>query len=129
MQLITQLLLPPWLQSWVDVSGRTELNKLVGQKILYAFDDEHYGWYIGIITTNPGARDLKQTPRANCNVSYRKKAMKGRELPKYPPTDRTDTGRERGQSIEGGRRESGRFPHCVCRIKRLCMFRGLRQHT
>ena len=62
-------MLPAWLQPWVqlarlmpsdgfeiveqcpfpDVAGRTELNKLVGQKILYAFDDEHYGWYIGTI--------------------------------------------------------------------------------
>ena len=41
---------------------RTELNKLVGQKILYAFDDEHYGWLIGTITgTNLVPRDLKQT--------------------------------------------------------------------
>ena len=32
-----------------DVADRTELNRLVGQKILYAFDDEHYGWYIGTI--------------------------------------------------------------------------------
>ena len=57
-----------------DVAGKTELNKLVGQKILYAFDDEHYGWYIGKITgTNPGARDLKQTPRANCVVSSKER--------------------------------------------------------
>ena len=57
-----------------DVTDRTELNKLVGQKILYAFDDEHYGWYIGTIAgTNVGPRDLKQTPRANCVVSYRRK--------------------------------------------------------
>ena len=57
-----------------DVADRTELNKLVGQKILDAFDDEHYGWYIGTIAgTSLGARDLKQTPRANCVVSYRRK--------------------------------------------------------
>ena len=56
------------------MADRTELNKLVGQKILYAFDDEHYGWYIGTIAgTNPAPRDLKQTLRANCVVSYRKK--------------------------------------------------------
>jgi hypothetical protein len=55
-----------------DVAGRTELNNLVVQKILNAFDDEHYGWYIGTIAgTNLGARDLKQTPRANCVVSPR----------------------------------------------------------
>ena len=54
-----------------DVADRTELNKLVGEKILYAFDDEHYGWYIGTIAgTGLGTRDLKQTPRANCVVSY-----------------------------------------------------------
>ena len=57
-----------------DVADRTELNKLVGQKILYAFDDEHYGWYIGTIAgTSLGARDLKQTPRANCVVAYKRK--------------------------------------------------------
>ena len=55
-----------------DVAGRTELNKLVGQKILYAFDIEHYGWCIGTIAgTSLRARDLKQTPRANCVVSYK----------------------------------------------------------
>ena len=33
--------------------------------------------YIGKITgTNPGARDLKQTPRANCVVSYSKRETK-----------------------------------------------------
>ena len=38
------------------------------------FDDEHYGWYIGTIAgTSLGARDLKQTPRANCVISYRRK--------------------------------------------------------
>ena len=31
------------------VADRTELTKLVGQKFLYAFDDKHYGWYIGTI--------------------------------------------------------------------------------
>jgi len=42
-----------------DVSGRMELNKLVGHKILYVCDDEHYGWYIGTIAGNSlGARDL-----------------------------------------------------------------------
>ena len=65
--------------------------------ILYAFDDkqqlQHYGWYIGTISgTNLGVRDLKQTPRAKCNVSYRKKAMKGRELPKYPKFPHPQTG-------------------------------------
>ena len=60
------------------MADRTELTKLVGQKILYgllyAFDDEHYGWYIGTISgTSLAARDLKQTPRANCVVSYKKK--------------------------------------------------------
>ena len=56
-----------------DVTDKTELNKLVGQKILYAFDDDHYGWYIGtIFSTNLTARDLKHTPRANCVVTYRK---------------------------------------------------------
>ena len=57
-----------------DVAGRTELSKFVGQKILYAFDDEHYGWYIGTIAgTSLAARDLKQTPRANCVVSYKRR--------------------------------------------------------
>ena len=57
-----------------DVADRTELTKLVGHKILYAFDDEHYGWYIGTISgTSLAARDLKQTPRANCVVSYKKR--------------------------------------------------------
>jgi hypothetical protein len=57
-----------------DVADRTELNKLVGQKILHAFDDDHCGWYIGTIAgTSLGARDLKQTPRANCVISYRRK--------------------------------------------------------
>ena len=56
------------------MADRTELNKLVGQKILYAFDNEHYGWYIGTIAgTGLGTRDLKQTPRANCVVSYKRK--------------------------------------------------------
>jgi hypothetical protein len=32
-----------------DVAGRTELNKLVGEMILYAFDDDHYRWYVGTI--------------------------------------------------------------------------------
>ena len=65
-----------------DVADRTELTKLVGQKILYAFDDEQYGWYIGTIAgTSLGARDLKQTPRANCVISYRRK-----ETIKVPPT-------------------------------------------
>ena len=50
-----------------DVIDRTELNKLVGQKILHTFDDEHYGWYIGTFAgTNLGPRDLEQKPRANC---------------------------------------------------------------
>ena len=35
-QIVEQFPLP-------DVADRTELNKLVGQKILYAFDDEHCG--------------------------------------------------------------------------------------
>ena len=57
-----------------DVADRTELTKLVGQKILYAFDDEHYGWYIGTIAgTSLAASDLKQTPRANCVVSYNRR--------------------------------------------------------
>ena len=61
--MVLRLLSSPLL----DVTDRTELNKLVGQKILYAFDDGHYGWYIGTIAnTSLGARDLKQTPRANC---------------------------------------------------------------
>ena len=56
---------------WADIGPRTSA---VGQKILYAFDDEHYGWYIGTIAgTSLGARDLKQTPRANCVVSYKRK--------------------------------------------------------
>ena len=39
-----------------------------------AFDDEHYGWYIGTIAgTSLAARDLKQTPRANCVVSYKRR--------------------------------------------------------
>ena len=60
-----------------DVADRTELNKLIGQKILYAFDNEHYGWYIGTIAgTGLGARDLKKTPRANCVVSYKRKETK-----------------------------------------------------
>ena len=60
-----------------DVTDKTELNKLVGQKILYAFDDDHYGWYIGtIFSTNLTARDLKHTPRANCVVTYRKSETK-----------------------------------------------------
>ena len=54
--------------------GLETLNNLVRQKILYAFDDEHYGWYVGTIAvTSLGVRDLKQTPRANCVVSYKKK--------------------------------------------------------
>ena len=57
-----------------DVADRAELNKLIGQKILYAFDNEHYGWHIGTIAgTGLGTRDMKQTPRANCVVSYKKK--------------------------------------------------------
>ena len=57
-----------------DVTDKTELNKLVGQRILYAFNDEQYGWYIGTIAgTNLGQIDLKQTPRVNCVVSYRRK--------------------------------------------------------
>ena len=56
------------------MADRTELHKLVGQKILYAFDNEHYGWYIGTIAgTGLGTRKVKQTPRANCVVSYKRK--------------------------------------------------------
>ena len=59
------------------MADRTELNKLVGQKILYAFDNEHYGWYIGTIAgTGLGTRKVKQTPRANCVVSYKRKETK-----------------------------------------------------
>ena len=48
-------------------------NKLVGQKILYAFDDEHYGWYIGTIAgTGLGARDLKDKRRAQIASSLTK---------------------------------------------------------
>jgi len=51
--MVLRLLSSPLL----DVTDRTELNNLVGQKNLHAFDDDHYGWYIGTITgTNLGAR-------------------------------------------------------------------------
>ena len=60
--------------TWRARQSSTNCSIVVRQKILYACDDEHHGWYIGKIAgTNPGARDLKQTPRANCVVSYRKK--------------------------------------------------------
>ena len=61
------------LSSVPSLTWRTGRSS-VGQKILYAFDDEHYGWYIGTIAgTGLAARDLKQTPRANCVVSYKRK--------------------------------------------------------
>ena len=28
------------------------MSTLLGQKILYAFDDEHYGWYIGTVVAS-----------------------------------------------------------------------------
>ena len=56
-----------------DVADRTELNKLIGQKILYAFDNEHYGWYIGTIAgTGLGARDLKDKRHAQIASSLTK---------------------------------------------------------
>ena len=69
------------------------MSTLLGQKILYAFDDEHYGWYIGTIAgSGLKTRDLQQTPRANCIVSYKRKetmvvALDGKaacELSKHP---------------------------------------------
>jgi hypothetical protein len=55
--MVLRLLSSPLL----DVTDRTELNNLVGQKNLHAFDDDHYGWYIGTITgTNLGAREEEE---------------------------------------------------------------------
>jgi hypothetical protein len=55
-----------------DVTDKTELNKLVGQKILYAFDDDHYGWYIGtIFSTNPKVSSSSATRFSHSHANLR----------------------------------------------------------
>ena len=61
-----------------DVTTKEDLNQLIGQKILYAWDDDTaYGWYIrSICNTNLGKRDMRTVPRANCVVKYDKNDTK-----------------------------------------------------
>jgi hypothetical protein len=61
-----------------DVTTKEVLNQLIGQKILYAWDDDTaYGWYIGTIcNTRLGVRDMRAVPRANCAVKYDKNDTK-----------------------------------------------------
>ena len=55
-----------------DVLTKQELKKLIGHKILYAWDDETtYGWFVGRMSnTYISARDFREVPRTNCIVSY-----------------------------------------------------------
>ena len=55
-----------------DATTKEDLSQLIGEKNLYAWDDDTaYGWYIGTIcNTRLGVRDMRAVPRANCVVKY-----------------------------------------------------------